>query len=184
MLGCIRASFLSELKDVELISVTTSSVLESTQKNWRYIPSLPLFGDYCYRLPVVFGDYPKERFTTVGLERNLVTYRELKHMRMRAGLIQKAQPRNDSIVVVDQLRLGKAVDVNRWCHCLSRTSLLANRPASRRYMRPSICVRDGLPGPDYKFLAGAKALFVAAGHYFPSMENANKTLPGEPPKMA
>jgi hypothetical protein len=61
---------------------------------------------------VVPSDYPKQRRPTFRLKRDPVADPKVEHLRMRAHLVQKPQPRHDPVVKIDQFFLGEFVDVN------------------------------------------------------------------------
>src|SRR5688572_18220288 len=75
---------------------------------------VPVVGDYRDRLSVVARQHAFHGATAVRLEGHPVTNPELQHLLVRPHLLQKAEPLDNPVVEINQLRLGQPVDVD--CH--------------------------------------------------------------------
>jgi hypothetical protein len=55
----------------------------------------------------------------LGLKRNPIADLEVEHLSVRPHLTQESEPRDDSVVQVDQLCLGQPVDVDLHALCFT-----------------------------------------------------------------
>lgn len=72
----------------------------------------PAFRNDSYRLLVVSREHTVDHVATFGAKAHSFPNRELEHRRVRAHLLEEAEPLNDSIVQVDQLRFSELVDID------------------------------------------------------------------------
>jgi hypothetical protein len=86
------------------------------QKPWRHVPVLAAVGDDRNRFLVTASDYPKQRRPTFRLKSDPIADPKVEHLRMRAHLVQKPQPRHDPVVQINQFFFREFVDVNFHLH--------------------------------------------------------------------
>jgi len=79
---------------------------------------LSLIGDDCDRLPIIAGQHPDHGGMSPGLKGDAISDLELQHLAMRTHLVQEAKTLHDSMVEVDEFRLGEFVNVDLH-HCSS-----------------------------------------------------------------
>jgi hypothetical protein len=76
----------------------------------RDVPPLSSLGDNGDRPPVIARENADDRFATFGFKANAVPDRELKHVLVRSGLLEKPQTLNNPMVQIDKFCFSKAVN--------------------------------------------------------------------------
>jgi hypothetical protein len=109
--GWRDTSFLPQLDDV-LARCALSILCDFADKRWRNVPPLSVVGYDGDRLAVVPRKHASHLAATGWLKCDPITDLELQHLGVRVHLRQEPQPFHDAIVEIDELSLGKAVDVN------------------------------------------------------------------------
>src|SRR5262249_15584342 len=79
---------------------------------WRDVPALAVVGDDSHGLPIVASQHADEPAMSVRLKGDAIPDLELEHLGVRSHLSQELEPGNDSVVQVDEFRLGQPIDVN------------------------------------------------------------------------
>jgi len=77
------------------------------------VPALSVVGDDADGLPVVAGHHAGHRRAACRVKPHALADPELEHGDVRLELPEEPEPRDDSVVEVDQLGLGQSVDVYR-----------------------------------------------------------------------
>jgi hypothetical protein len=73
---------------------------------------LAAVGDHRHGFFIVAGNDAEQRRAPIRLKCHPVADPKVEHLRVRAHLVQKSQPRHDPVVEIDQFILAKFIDVD------------------------------------------------------------------------
>ena len=110
------ASLLVHGNYVDVAEFRAAGLFRPTQEARGDVPTLSRVGDDRNRLLVVAGEHSDHNRTTLRLKRNAITDLEFEHARVRPRLVQEPQTLDDSVVEVDELCFGEAIDVDLHRH--------------------------------------------------------------------
>ena len=107
-------------------------------------PLPPFVGDDRHCLFVVARQHAFDPTLSRGLEGDPIADLELQHLRMCPHLVEKAQPRDNAMVEIDEFGLGQLVDVDLYWGPIAH-GWAGGDPRSLVFPAPSL-VSQSLPG--------------------------------------
>jgi hypothetical protein len=102
--------------DARRRALEATRLLRSAQEPWRDVPALAVVADDSHGLPIVASQHADEPAMSVRLKGDAIADLELEHVGVRSHLSQELEPGNDSVVQVDEFRLGQPIDVDPHAH--------------------------------------------------------------------
>src|SRR5438552_4547852 len=129
-------------------------LIRPAQEPRRHIPALTVVGDDRDGLPIVASQQAHDAAVAIRLKGDAIADLEFEHLGVRPHLSQELEPGNDSVVQVNQFRLGQLVDVDPHAHPAHRVAPPGTRslsPASRTPIpslrrRPVLLTTSRRPG--------------------------------------
>jgi len=121
--------------------------IRPAEKPGRDVPALAVLADDRDGLPIVPSQHAHDAAVSLRLKGDAITDLELEHLGMCSHLSQELKTGNDSVVQVEQFRLGQLVDVDphphlarrpRPAHDIRATSRNPGPPVDPRSLRDAI----------------------------------------------
>jgi hypothetical protein len=112
------------------------------QEPGRDVPALAVVGDDRYGLPIVASQRAHEAPVPVRLKGDAIADLELEHLGVRSHLNQELETGNDSVVQVDQFRLGQLVDVDPHAHPAHRAAPAGGSPVQLGFRIPGPSIEE------------------------------------------